>query len=47
MSLQAQLLLAVTIASVATVLVSLAWSLMGVWAKWRRGAIKLPFAARK
>lgn len=47
MSLQAQFLIAVTVASIATVLVSLVWSLMGVWAKWRRGAMKLPFAARK
>lgn len=47
MSLQAQLLIAVTVASVASVLVSLVWSLMGVWAKWRRGAMKVPFGHRK
>lgn len=44
---RAQFLIALTVASLLTVALSLAWSLMGVWAKWRRGAMKWPAFLRR
>lgn len=43
---RAAFLIALALASLLTVLVSVWWTIAGVFAKWRRGAMRLPAIPR-